>query len=215
MFQVFRIKPSSDGWYNYYLRNDEHQLGIIFCDNGDLYFSSFDKAQESIFLITKENMVIYNLFNQLFVAFEAATVFTVSQSDLLRCNNFQEKQKIYEQVYERNQRLKETDIYAKVYHDQKITWISDDSISFDYQSADSLTIIKEPDCFRLKFAFYEDEFPHVRSIRIRNARSRYKPFNMLMMDFFNDLQNYDPNFHQTHIEEFLFHEESEKKLVKK
>ena len=78
-----------------------------------------------------------------------------------------------------------------------------------------MTISKEVDSYKISFTYYEDEYPHVRSIRIRNARSRYKPFNVLMMDFFNNLQNYDPNFHQIHIEECLFSEDNIKRLIKK
>lgn len=212
MLQVFRTQPNGDDWYNYYLINDRSKLGIVSCDNGDLYFCSFDRCQESEFLITKENMTIYNLFCQLFDAFEKITVFNVSKSDLLQCVDKEEQENLYKHIYEQNQKLKNTDIYNKIYNGQKITWISDDSISFDYLSADAMTITKEPDCYRLKFTYYEDEFPHVRSIRIRNARSRYKPFNMLMMDFFNNLQNYNPDYHQIHIEEYLFNKA--KKLVK-
>ncbi len=214
MLQVLREKNSDEDWYNYYFINGKQRLEILSLGNGDMYFHSLSKAQESTFLITKENMFFYNLFSQLFNAFEEASVFHVCESDLLRCANEEEKQRIYDEVDNRNQSLKETEIYKKVYHNQKITWISDDSISFDDQSADSLSITKKIDYYSLKFAFYEDEFPHIRSIRIRNARSRYKPFNMLMMDFFNNLQNYDPNYHQMHIEEYIFQQNKEKKLTK-
>ena len=77
-----------------------------------------------------------------------------------------------------------------------------------------MTISNEGEYYKLKFTYYEDLYPHLRSIRIRNARSRYKPFNALMMDFFNNLQKYDPDYHQIHIEEYLYKQEKQKKLMK-
>lgn len=159
-----------------------------------MYFSTFDIAQETELEITKENMTIYNLFTKLFNSFEKCEIF---QEDKL------------------NQRLKSEYIYRQIYDGKKITWISDDSVFFDYQTADAMRITKETDWYKLKFTYYENEFPHLRSIRIRNARSRYKPFNMLMMDFFNSLQEYDPDFHQFHLEEYLFNKNQDKQLIRK
>lgn len=216
MLAVYRIKADNDSnIYNYYLKDGENQLGIIFCGNNDLYFCSFSRSKESEFFITKENMVIYGLFCKLLNSFQNVTVFNVSKFDLLQCNDNNEINKLYEDANERNLMLKESEIYKHLFNNGTVIWISDDSVSFDYQSADSMRIIKEEDCFKLKFTFYEDVYPHVRSIRIRNARSRYKPFNMLMMDFYNSLQNYDPDYHQIHIEEYLLDKEKSKKLIKK
>lgn len=208
---VRRIKSTNDT-YNYYLDDGQTEISILFCDNGDLYFCSFSSNKESELYITKENMVIYNLFSDLFEAFANAEVFKVSEYDLLHGANEEE---LYQQVEKRNKELKESSIYNQVFHDNIITWISDDSLSFDYKSAEAMQIIKMDDCFKIKFTFYGDDYPYVRSIRIRNARSRYKPFNMIMMDLYNSLQEYDPNYHQVHIEEWLYEFEKTRKLNKR
>lgn len=219
MLKVSREKMEKSNYdynyYNYYLVDGDKRLAIVFCDNGDLYFYSFDRTQETEFEITKENMTIYNLFSKLFDSFEKCEVFQVNKNDLLQCSDENEEEAKLIQINELNQRLKNGYIYQKIYDGKKITWISDDSVSFDYETADSMTIIKETNCYKLKFTYYENEFPYVRSIRIRNARSRYKPFNMLMMNFFNSLQEYDPDFHQIHIEEYFFGKCNSKKLKRK
>lgn len=213
--QVIRSMETGNDWYDYYLIDGNKRLGIMFLGNGDLYFCSFNRCQESEFLITKENMSIYSLFDYLFHSFENANVHKVTQGDLLRCCCDQEKISIYNQINQLNQKLKREEVYKKLYSNQKIVWISDDSFSFDKVSADAMTIIKESNSYKIKFTYYEDKYPHLRSIRIRNARSRYKPFNLLMMDFFNNLQNYNPDFHQIHIEEYLFNKNKGKILVNK
>ena len=200
--EVLRYKVDNN--YDYYLINDNKKLGTVYCDNGDIYFTPFEQGKEIDFIITKENMIIYNLFTELLKAFEQVNVFRVTDIDLSYCNNFEERKRLFEIALEENQKLKNSDIYKKVFLDGKITWISDDCISFDYNTADAMTISKEKDYFKIKFTYYENELSYIRSIRIRNARSRQKPFNALMIDLYNNLIKYDPNFHQIHIDECLY-----------
>ena len=47
-------------------------------------------------------------------------------------------------------------------------------------------------------------------VRFRNSGSSYDPFNIPFMKFFNKLQEYDPEYHQIHIEEVIL----QKKLTK-
>lgn len=99
-----------------------------------------------------------------------------------------------------------------MFSDDTITWICDDSEFFDMNNSNSLQIIRDENSYKLKFNFNDKQL-HTRSIRIRNSGSRYNPFNMLMMKFFNELQKYDPEYHQIHMEEYLY--ENNKKLIKK
>ncbi len=57
-------------FYNYYLINNDNKLGITYYDNVDLYFNYFELVKETEFCITKKNIIIYNLFNELFNSFE-------------------------------------------------------------------------------------------------------------------------------------------------
>ena len=78
---------------------------------------------------------------------------------------------------------------------------------------------EEKDIFIIEFTTqeyikgYDHDFnsPNYIPIRFRNSGSTYTPFNNVFMGMFNQLQEYDPNYHQIHIEEYLY----QKKLVKK
>ncbi len=212
--KILRNSISDSEFYNYYLIDGNKKLGIIYCDNGDLYFTSFDRNQETDFFITKENMIIYNLFDALYESFKKGDVFQVSDYELSQCSDMFEKRRLYTRIAEANQNLKNSELYKKIFNDGKIIWISDDSISFDYRNADAMTISNEGEYYKLRFTYYENTFPNLRSIRIRNSRSRYKPFNALMMDFFKNLQNYNPDYHQICIEEYLYEQEKQRKLLK-
>ena len=161
--------------------------------------------------------IIVNLFSELFKAFQNVEIYTVDDFDIQYCDDEEELQQKYARYKEWNEELKNSSIYKKLFNNNCITWISDDSISFNYETADTLKIIKEENQFKLEFTYYdcENELPYVKSIRIRNSGSRYQPFNFLMMNFFNKLQEYNPEKHQMHIEEYLYLKNNSKKLVKK
>ena len=82
ILKILRNNLSDSKFYNYYLIDDNKKIGIIYCDNGDLYFTSFDRNRETNFFITKENMTIYNLFDALYKSFKNGNVFKVSDYDL-------------------------------------------------------------------------------------------------------------------------------------
>ncbi len=214
---IVRTQCDNNAWYDYYLNNGSNQLKIVFLGNGDLYFCSRfgTRSKEAEFYITKENMILYNLFDELYNDIVDANVLHVDEFDLQFCNDEEEIKEKYERVNRWNEELKTDFAYENLVRGDMITWISDDSLSFDIDTADSLRIIKEDEQYKLKFTYYEDEFPHARSIRIRNSGSRYKPFNMVMMKFFNKLQEYDPEYHQIHIEEYLYNKNKVKELTKK
>lgn len=81
---VYRKKHNdSINYYDYYLKDESQELKIIFGGNGDLYFcsKSFVECQEAEFYITKENMIIYNLFSELFKAFQNVEIYTINDFD--------------------------------------------------------------------------------------------------------------------------------------
>ena len=78
---------------------------------------------------------------------------------------------------------------------------------------DSLKIVKEDAQYRLLFTRHNSEQIENRnclSIRISNSGSRYMPFNSCFMNFYNKLQNIDPNNYQQHIEEFIYKQKVKK-----
>ena len=74
-----------------------------------------------------------------------------------------------------------------------------------------LTIKKEDDQFLLEFTspkIDDNDFIFrmlgTVSIRFRNSGSTYDPYNIIFMRMFNKLQDYDPEYHQMHIEELVY-----------
>jgi len=65
-------------------------------------------------------------------------------------------------------------------------------------------IYKENDKFRLEFILQNKKMSHYIDVRIRNSGSRYIPFNQVFMKLYNSLQEYDSDYHQIHIEEYMY-----------
>ena len=79
-----------------------------------------------------------------------------------------------------------------------ITWKSDDR---DYGDPDFVKIYKGDDAFYITFVRQSKHLHIGTSVRFRNSGSSYQPFNMSFMRLFNKLQEYDPDYHQIHMEE--------------
>ena len=106
---------------------------------------------------------------------------------------------IKEEKKEMNEYTKLTSHYDELFHDGVITWKSDDNDGY-INNAGTVSINKKEDKFVLSFT------DRVTSVRFRNSRSYYDPYNILFMDMFNDLMKYDKNDKQIHIEEYLYTE---------
>ena len=95
--------------------------------------------------------------------------------------------------------------------DNIINWHSDD---FSYENASCLLIAKQNETFKLGFIksrkSFENSVPMTFSVRISNNGSRYAPYNIPFMNFYNQLKEYDKDYNQIYIEEYLY-----KKLSKK
>lgn len=217
MLDVKRYKIDNKGFYNYCLTDDKNKsLYVVFGGNGDLYFWCRDGEYntKSEFSITKENMTIYNLFQFLFKKFADCEVFVPDDIELELCMDEAEKLNLINRKRELNEGLKVREEYKFVYSDDEITWVSDDSYETDFPHAHTLKIKNLGDSFKLEFTYYgkTDGFGE-RGIRFRNSGSRFDPFNLIFMDFFIKLQEYNPDYHQVDIEEMIYEETA--KLVRK
>ena len=102
----------------------------------------------------------------------------------------------------------------QLYENGKITWYSDDFAICD--NASNFSIKKAKDYFLVTFTKSKTEefngcyFP-TYSVRIRNSGSRFDPFNNAFMGMYHKLREYYPEYHQIHIEEYLY----KKRVLKK
>lgn len=133
--------------------------------------------------------------------------------------NKQQPRKKYELPIERydrkNAEWKNYYRYHWLYQNEVITWRSDEHI---YEDADRVKIYQENENIILEFSRPpikdEELIYHMYGsigVRFRNSGSYYDPFNIIFMRMFNKLQEYDPDYHQIHIEELLY----QKKLTRK
>lgn len=53
ILKVVRSNISDSGFYDYYLINGDKKLGMQYCDNRDLYFTSFERDKETVFFYNK------------------------------------------------------------------------------------------------------------------------------------------------------------------
>ena len=177
--EIIKTPNEIDSYYDFKIRDKEKVLNIFFAGNLDLYMMlgngeiiPDNKNVALSFNITKDNLEIYELFRKLYK--------NIINGNISNEHNYKDSLE-----------------YKKLVDDNKnITWISDDG---PIDSEDILVISLVDEIINLKFIRrsklmeFKMKNPMAISIRIRNARSKYKPFNTIFMDLYNDLQQIDNN----------------------
>ena len=164
--------PNEEDYYDIELIKDNKTLKMFFAGNLDLYISlengKLIPQDQNVTLtldIDKEDNEIYYLFK-----------------------------KLYENIINANTSngIWQTFTYRKLVNENKnINWISDDGIE-DAEDIMKISMVNEKINLsfvrRKKIIENKMKNPLGITVRIRNARSRYKPFNLLFMDLYNNLQ---------------------------
>lgn len=176
------------------IRTNEGCFEILFAPNFDLYWRYLseknikdDKAVQEL-TITKENYFLYELFYKLYESIKNNKVYYSNEADDYR-------------------EIKENELFKN----DMIEWYSDE---LPMDIASKLTIKKEDETFKILFEKSKKSWDGIfitYTIRFRNSGSRYNPFNINFMQMYNGLKEYDPNYHQIHIEEYLY----KQKVLKK
>jgi len=192
------------GYYVFKIQTDDGVFEISFQNNLDLYWRYINKdcilnlPKEKEFYITKENYVLYSLFEELY-------------------NNIKEYKpfgSLNEELNAHYQYLKNTP-ERNLFKDNKVDWHSDD---FVYENASRLLIEKIDDYFKVTFIKskkqHDDGILMTYSIRISNSGSRYHPYNIAFMNMYNKLKEYDEDYRQVHVEEVIYKQKLLKKKVK-
>lgn len=192
--EIKREYNEREKYYEFEFTKDNKHLEIFFGGNLDLYMTlGTDKNlpyNENItiyFDITKEDYSVFEPFDSLY-------------NDIINGNVFDEKRL--------NRNIKDNYVYRNlVDKDNNITWISDNG---PREVEDRLIISKLEDTYRLTFIRNDKELdcgfksPYSIVVRFRNSGSWYDPFNVLFMKLFHKLQELDINYHQYHIEEYIY-----------
>lgn len=225
---------SEHGYSDFHIEKDNKRLGIVFGGNGDLYwildnnkidpvsYDEYKKELESpyqdIFIITKENYYIYQLFDELIQDIEDSRIFIPTENELELEFDFlvEEKKETSEERCKRlNEEHKKYFRYKLLFQDGIICWHSDEHI---YEDADRVKIYRLNDEIILEFSRppvkREEQIYHMPGrigVRFRNSGSTYDPYNIIFMRMFQKLQEYIPEYHQIHLEEL----EYQKRLLRK
>lgn len=197
MINVF--KNTNEFGYHFEFKLDNGSIHIMFAGNLDLYWYCVSNAKELSqpirFTITKENYFIYSLFDELFTDIKKTNIYVNPEN---KDNN------------KMNQSVKDSLKHNRevLFRNNTVEWHSDD---FEYDSASILKTEQKDDSFVVIFERSKEECTfNTYSVRIRNSGSRYDPFNNIFMRMYHELINYEPNYHQTHIEEYTFQKRLEK-----
>lgn len=160
-------------------------LKIFFGGNGDLYFKLFEEysineleSKISNFCISQDD-IIYSNFEKLTNDILNCNVFDLTDIEFKFCN--------YDNIKMFNKRLKNTNIYTSLVHNEIIEWVSD---SICDEKANKLRIEKNEKEIFLTFINNPKDSIFDFGIRINNSRSKYAPFNICFMNLFNQLQEY-------------------------
>ncbi|MDD3341697.1 MAG: hypothetical protein PHN72_05885 [Bacilli bacterium] len=189
-------KRQTESGYHFIIENCENAFVISFGGNGDLYWyqrcsnKSNDSKELSCksFIIDKENYFLFSLVETLY-------------NDVKDCKVFE--------MDEANDQLKrhQEDNKERLFKEGTIEWHCDDS---NYDEASVLKIEKKEEAFLITME--KSKVENTYAVRIRNRRSRYNPFNILFMKMYEQLIQYDNDYQQIHMEEYLYQKKLEKKL---
>ena len=204
-------KEQTESGYHFNFGNGEYEFAIFFAGNLDLYWTihskSFVPISEDLpiksFSITKENYQVYSLFEVLYDDIKNCNIFTIVDYQIERCETEEEKQKLIKENVKMNKSFKRDERYKSLFHDEVVEWRSDD---FPFDEASFVTIEKCDESFLIKFnkSKEADYLYQTYGIRFRNSGSRYTPFNGIFMRMYQQLVDYNPEYHQVHIEEHLY-----------
>lgn len=205
---VVRKQKNYMNTYDIVLEENNKKIIITFQGNLDLYFGIVsDKEDDKPFEITQENYAIYSAFEKLFNDIKEAQVYQIYPR--INFENESEEEWQLESLDEEKARIKDLNEellkYRKydeksVFKDGKVEWHCDD---FPYDEAPILTIEKKDDKFLINVKD-KNRNHFFNGIRIRNSGSRHQPYNIVFMRMFNELQEYDPNHHQIHLNELEY-----------
>lgn len=215
-----------DGVSHFTFKRDENKiLKIMFGGNLDLYFALDYKGEDKTFMIGKDNMAIYEIFDRLYHNVITGNVFLYD--DDFELNKILLDSELFDEDYHEGiRKYEERKEKDKIYYSNRarslelvqndeIIWRSDD---FEVSVAPYFKITKLENAYLLTFdipkntrkleTLEESELGYMRhaqsiSVRLRNSGSRYDYFSGPFMMAFRALHELDIENPQIHIEEYL------------
>lgn len=207
MVEINKDKDTN-GYDKFKITTDEGNFNIMFGGNLDLYWSYWPKENIrdwplfKTFTITKENYFLYQKADELYIRIKERRPYQKAEKDDYA--TFLEEL----DLGTLNETSKIDYAYEKLFQDDIIKWYSDDA---PLEEASRVEIEKIEDAYTITFYQGKEEYDFpTYTVRFRNSGSRYHPYNFTFMNMYNSLSEYDPNYHQIHIEEYLYNKKLQK-----
>lgn len=201
-------KIQTEKGYTFKITTEEGTFSISFCGNLDLYFNYecdkciLDEPSSKKFIITKENYFLYSIFDKLFEDVKNCNIYYMDDDENLELEDDDIFSVCNREELNNELRIREESNPRRLFKNNKVEWHSDD---YDYDETSVLTIEKLEEEIEIVFnKGRTDVIPETFAIRICNSGSRHQPFNVLFMHLYHKLIEYNPEFHQIHIEELLY-----------
>lgn len=172
-----------------FIRKDNKTLKIFYGGNGDLYFDIFGNFEEcengyTTYFELDKNDEVYPHFKELIEIIKEAKVFIPSETQIELIDDPFEFHELVEHYKMRNKELKGCHPHTELVKDDIIEVYSD---SIYNEKANRITM-KEIDG-KIRFDFFDNPEDYIDGfgIEISNSGSKYMPFNICFMRFFNKL----------------------------
>ena len=219
------------------LKQGKKEMQVIYAPNLDVYLALNNFQDDPTFVIGKDNTLLYNLFDKLYLDIINFNVYPLNVDEIVERAEFMEQDYHTvlrdEEIYHKNfkKRLKDIAKYEGFIKKGEIIWMSDD---YPVEVAPEFRIKKLENAYVFTFNNYKfkkganNHFYDIYlndkefiSVRVRMSGSRYDPFNVLFMELFSKLK--EMTFYeslQIGIEEYLIlnkvkDEESLKRILLK
>ena len=208
---MVEIKKTKDveGYDRFKITTENGSFDIMFGGNLDLYWYYWpeenykDWPLAKTFTISKENYFIYQKLDELY-------------KNIKEQKPYQSKDENSSIVFDSSKLINDSPksqySYKNLFQNDIIKWYSDDA---PLEEASMLEIKSQEDKYIITFHQGKEDFGFpTYAIRFRNSGSRYEPYNFAFMNMYNSLSEYDPNYHQIHIEEYLYQQKTLQKIKK-
>jgi len=204
---MVEIKKTKDveGYDRFKITTENGSFDIMFGGNLDLYWYYWpeenykDWPLAKTFTISKENYFIYQKLDELY-------------KNIKEQKPYQSKDENSSIVFDSSKLINDSPksqySYKNLFQNDIIKWYSDDA---PLEEASMLEIKSQEDKYIITFHQGKEDFGFpTYVIRFSNSGSRYEPYNFAFMNMYNSLSEYDPNYHQIHIEEYLYNKKLQK-----
>ena len=204
---MVEIKKTKDveGYDRFKITTENGSFDIMFGGNLDLYWYYWpeenykDWPLAKTFTISKENYFIYQKLDELY-------------KNIKEQKPYQSKDENSSIVFDSSKLINDSPksqySYKNLFQNDIIKWYSDDA---PLEEASMLEIKYQEDKYIITFHQGKEDFGFpTYAIRFRNSGSRYEPYNFAFMNMYNGLSEYDQDYHQIHIEEYLYYKKLQK-----